>query len=149
MILRFFVVVYQVRKAVVPASWSEEEKLLLAEAIDMYGVADSKRLAKKVGTKTVNQVLLKLSKLRMDSRREMECQAAQHNKFIDLNAMEELYVVGSTRPKEALMKWISYVELVYNREPFQYNRFKLFANAFLIMSECAPPPEPEDDLDFR
>lgn len=74
--------------------------------------------------------------------------------FVNLNEMDDLFLAGGTKPKDVLLKWMEYLEMFYNRDPSKYDKFKLFSSAFLIMSECTPPPETLPDatnnvIDFR
>jgi len=122
-----------------PKIWTEEEKLQLAEAIDMYGVEDLKRISLHVPTKKPNYVQHKISQLRQEHRKEIDCKDTQQLSFVDFNSINELFVSGNSKPKEVMIKWMEYLTTFYNDDPYQYNKFKLFSNAFLIMSECTPP----------
>lgn len=116
--------------------WTEEEKLLLAEAIDMFGIVDLKRLSSHVQTKTNFQILHMLRKLRQEYRKEIEYLNTEKLRFVDLNNMDDLFLAGGTKPKDVLVKWMDYLEMFYDKDPYQYDKFKLFSSAFLIMSEC-------------
>lgn len=137
-----------------PNVWTAEEKSQLAEAIDMYGVADAKRLATRVPTKKLNQVVHMLRVLRQDNRKLIKCHDMEKLSFVELNGMNDLFLAGGTKPKEVMMKWMEFLETFYSNDPFQFDKFKLFSSAFLIMSECTPSPPPKtvttvDDLDHH
>lgn len=123
----------------------------------MFGVADSKRLALHVVTKTANQVVFMLRELRVSNRREIDCQDMKDLRFVELNDMDDLFLAGGTKPIDVMEKWMDYLESFY-RNDFHYDRFRLFSKAFLIMSECTPVTTTEtpgaakgdkDSVDFR
>lgn len=120
----------------------------------MYGIRDFNRLAERVPTKKRAQVEMMIKQLRHDNRKEAECNDMKTLSFIDLNTMDDLFLVGDTKPKEVMLKWLDYLDSFYTNDAFKYNKFKLFARAFLIMSECFPEPEVrgeknDQDIDFR
>lgn len=117
--------------------WTEEEKLRLAEAIDMYGTSDAKSLAGRVRTKTIHQVTVMLRELQVTNRREMDSRDMNALRFVQLNDMDDLFLTGGTKPIDVLEKWMNYLESFYGNV-YQYDKFKLFSNAFLIISECMP-----------
>jgi hypothetical protein len=133
-----------------PVIWSNTEKLQLAEAIDMYGINFPTRLATRVPTKTVKQVMQMLTKLSIENQKEVE-EIKKCPPFINFDDMEELFLVGDTDPKDVLVKWMEYLERIYDKEPYIFNKFKLFSSSFLILSECTPPPKTTgpDVIDFR
>ncbi|XP_050438090.1 uncharacterized protein LOC126844183 [Adelges cooleyi] len=140
------------RKSTNVLEWNEQEKLQLAEAIDMYGTVDIKKLTTCVPTKTVNQVMTKIRSLRFEYKKEVASPDLNEISFVDLNAMDDLFIVGGTRPCQVLDKWMEYLKSFYNNDHNQYNKFKLISNAFLIMSECLnlpDKPKADNDLDFR
>lgn len=65
--------------------------------------------------------------------------------------MDDLFLVRSTQPKDVMVKWMDYLETVYNKDPYTFNKFKLLSSSFLILSECTPPPKTtgSDVIDFR
>lgn len=136
----FFFLCHRQPKRVDPNVWSTDEKLQLAEAIDMYGVTDVKRLTARVPTKKFNQVNNMLRQLRMENRKAIECQDMNTLRFVDLNAMNDLFLAGGTKPKDVMVKWMEYLETFYNNDPYQFDKFKLFSSAFLIMAECTTSP---------
>lgn len=111
----------------------------MAEAIDMFGMSDTKRLASRVPTKKPIQVGLKMRSLRLEHRKEIECLDKKDMVFVDLDNMDDLFLVGGTKPKDVLLKWLDFLGKFYDKDPYQLDKFKLFSNAFLIMSECLPP----------
>lgn len=133
-----------------PIIWSATEKLQLAEAIDMYGINFPKRLVTRVPTKTVKQVMQMLTELRIESRKEVE-EIKKCPSFINFDDMDDLFLVGDTEPKDVLVKWMEYLERIYNKDPYIFNKFKLLSSSFLILSECTPPPKTTgpDVIDFR
>lgn len=122
-----------------PRVWTDEEKAQLADAIDMYGVSDPKRLAERVPTKKLYLVIQMLRDLQTKYRKEAECADMRRLSFVDLNAMDDLFLAGGTRPRDVMLKWMDFLEEFYGKDPFQYDKFKLFSRAFLVMSECTPP----------
>lgn len=137
-----------------PNVWTEEEKIRLAEAIDMYGIQDPMRLAERVATKKRHQVEVMLKHLQYSYRKEIECYDMKNLSFIDLNTMDDLFLISGTKPKEVMIKWMNYLESFYLNDPFKYDKFKLFSKAFLLMSECSPDlkacdQENDQHVDFR
>ncbi|XP_025208405.1 uncharacterized protein LOC112603842 [Melanaphis sacchari] len=133
--------------------WTELEKLQLAEAIDMYGIGNLTRIATRVPTKKLKHVEQKLRQLKIECRKEAECSDMKVMRFVNLNEMDDLFLAGGTKPKDVMVKWMEYLETFY-KDPCQFDKFKLFSSAFLIMSECTPPPETTSDasnnvIDFR
>lgn len=57
-------------------------------------------------------------------------------KFVDLNNMNDLFLASGTKPKDVMVMWMDYLEIFYDKDPYQFDKFKLFSSAFLIMSEC-------------
>lgn len=133
--------------------WTEAEKLQLAEAIDMYGIGNPKKIVTRVPTKKLKQVEQKLRQLKLECRKEAECVDQKVMRFVNLNEMDDLFLAGGTKPKDVMVKWMDYLKTYY-KDPSQFDKFKLFSSAFLIMSECTPPPKTTPDasnnvLDFR
>lgn len=122
---------------------------MLAEGIDMYGTGDPKKLAKHVRTKTHYHVTFMLGKLRLECRKELECKDMKKLRFVDMNTMDDLFLAGGTMPKDVMVKWMEYLKAFYQNDPYQYDKFKLFSNAFLIMSECSVENSPNSDVDFK
>lgn len=129
--------------------WTEEEKLQLAEAIDMYGVEDVSKLASRVPTKKKFHVSQMLYDLKYDNRKQANCHDMNMLPFVELKTIDDLFLVGGTKPKDVMDKWMEYLKSFYVGDPYKYNKFKLLSNAFLIMSESAMPTKPEDPVDFR
>lgn len=120
----------------------------------MYGIGNPARIATRVPTKKLKQVQFKLRQLEIECRKEAECADMKVMRFVNLNEMNDLFLAGGTKPKDVMVKWMEYLETFYNKQPFQYDKFKLFSSAFLIMSECTPPPKTLPDasnnvIDFR
>lgn len=119
----------------------------------MFGTSDPAKLAERVPTKKVQLVAHKLRQLRQQNRKEAESKSMTVLPFVDLNSMDDLFMAGGTRPKEVLNKWMDYLKNFYQDDPYQYDKFKLFSNAFLIMSECTPKTmavENDDEvIDFK
>jgi len=120
----------------------------------MYGIGNPARIATRVPTKKLKQVEYKLSQLGIECRKEAECADMKVMRFVNLNEMDDLFLAGGTKPKDVMVKWMDYLETFYNKDPCQFDKFKLFSSAFLIMSECTPPPETPPDasnnvIDFR
>ncbi|VVC40222.1 Homeobox domain-like,SANT domain [Cinara cedri] len=124
--------------------WTEEEKLQLSEAIDMYGIQNLKKLTERVPTKKRHQVEFMLAQLKIDYRRMVQCYDMNTLSFVDLDLVDELFLVGGTKPKEAMVKWMEYLDSFYMNDESKFNKFKLFSKAFLIMSECSTEPETHD-----
>lgn len=116
--------------------WTEREKFQLAEAIDVFGAADPVRLAERVPTKKIQHVVHKMRQLRQQNRKAAESRDMNVLPFVDLNAMDDLFLVGDVKPGAVMTKWMDYLKDFYKNDPYQYDKFKLFSNAFLIMSEC-------------
>jgi len=133
-----------------PVIWSDDEKLQLAEAIDMYGINFPKRLVTRVPTKNLIQVKQKLAQLRVENRKEIE-EIKKCPSFIDLNEMDDLFLVSGTKPEDVMIKWMDYLQENYDKEPNSFNTLKLLSSSFLILSECTPPPKTTgpDIIDFR
>lgn len=133
-----------------PVVWSNNEKLQLAEAIDMYGINFPKRLVTRVPTKNLKQVKQKLAQLRVENRKEIE-EMKKCSSFIDLNEMDDLFLVSGTKPEDVMIKWMDYLQENYDKEANSFNTFKLLSSSFLILSECTPPPKTTgpDVIDFR
>lgn len=130
-------------------NWTEEEKLQLAEAIDMFGTSDPRRLASRIPTKSTYQVVQMLRQLRINNRREIESVDMRELRFVVLNDMDDLFLAGGTKPLEVMDKWMDYLESFYGNER-QFDKFKLFSKAFLIISECMPASKScVDNIDFR
>lgn len=127
--------------------WTDAEKLQLADAIDMYGIREPERLAECVPTKKHQQVDTMIRKLQLDNRKEAECYDMTNLSFVNLNTMDDLFLIGGTKPKDVLIKWMEYLESFYLQDAYKYDKFKLFSRAFLIMSECLPKPEVSGDQD--
>lgn len=137
-----------------PDVWTETEKLQLAEAIDMYGIGHPARIVTRVPTKKLKQVQLKLRQIEVECRKEGDCADMNVMRFVDLNEMNDLFLVSGAKPKDVMVKWMEYLEMYYDKDPSKYDKFKLFSRAFLIMSECTPPPKTLPDatnnvIDFR
>lgn len=120
----------------------------------MYGIGNPARIATRVPTKKFKQVQLKLHQLGFECRKEVECADMKVMRFVNLNEMNDLFLAGGTKPKDVMVKWMEYLEKFYNNQSSQFDKFKLFSSAFLIMSECTPPPKtlPDDSndvIDFR
>lgn len=120
----------------------------------MYGIGDPGRLATRVPTKRIKQVATKMRQLGIECRKEAECDDMKALQFVNIDEMDDLFVAGGTKPKDVMVKWMDFLETFYGKDPNQYDKFKLFSGAFLIMSECTPPPEtPPNDannvIDFR
>lgn len=82
---------------------------------------------------------LKMRSLRLEHRKEIECLDKKDMVFVELDNMDDLFLVGGTKPKDVLLKWLAFLGNFYDKDPYQLDKFKLFSNAFLIMSECLPP----------
>ncbi|CAI6347458.1 unnamed protein product [Macrosiphum euphorbiae] len=120
----------------------------------MYGIYNPARIAARVPTKKYKQVQFKLRQLGMECRKEAQCADMKVMRFVNLNEMNDLFLAGGTKPKDVMVKWMDYLETFYNKQPSQFDKFKLFSSAFLIMSECTPPPKTVPDasnnvIDFR
>lgn len=109
----------------------------------MYGVGDVKRLAKRIPTKTFNQVMHMLRQLRQENNKLTECEDMKKLSFVNLNGIKDMFIVSGTKPKEVMIKWMEYLEMTYNNDPYQFDKFKLFSSAFLIMAECTPSSPPK------
>jgi hypothetical protein len=115
----------------------------------MFGLSDPKRLASRIPTKSTNQVVQMLRQLRSKNRREIESLDMKDLRFVVLNDMDDLFLAGGTKPLQVMDKWMNYLESFYGNEQ-QYDKFKLFSKAFLIISECMPPEKScVDNIDFR
>lgn len=135
-----------------PWVWTDHEKNQLAEAIDMFGVNDVNRLAARVPTKKLQYVMHMIRQLRQQCRKEMDSKDMRDLTYVDLNAMDELFVAGDVNPRDVMAKWINYLESCYENDPYRYDKFKLFSKAFLIMSECTPDVGDNDGatgIDFK
>lgn len=120
----------------------------------MFGVSDVNRLAARVPTKKVQYVVHMMRQLRFQCRKELDSKDMRDPTYVDLNAMDELFVVGDDKPRDVMTKWIDYLESCYENDPYRYDKFKLFSKAFLIMSECTPDVPATDNnnatgIDFK
>ncbi|KAL5242757.1 hypothetical protein ACI65C_010167 [Semiaphis heraclei] len=120
----------------------------------MYGIGHPARIVTRVPTKKLKQVQLKLRQIEVECRKEGDCADMNVMRFVDLNEMNDLFLVSGAKPKDVMVKWMEYLEMYYDKDPSKYDKFKLFSRAFLIMSECTPPPKTLPDatnnvIDFR
>jgi len=120
----------------------------------MYGITQPERIVTRIPTKKLKQVVAKLRQVGIDCRKEVECADMKVMKFVELNEMDDLFMAGGTKPKDVMVKWMEFLETFYDKDPSKFDKFKLFSSAFLIMSECTPPPETPSDatndvIDFR
>lgn len=115
----------------------------------MYGVNDLAKLASRVPTKKPIHVSQKLYQLRFDNRKQANCHDMNVLPFVELKTMDDLFLVGGTKPRDVMTKWMDYLKSFYVGDPYKYDKFKLFSSAFLIMSESASTTKPDDQIDFR
>lgn len=118
----------------------------------MYGIRDMVRLAQCVPTKKYSDVNEMIKKLQHDNRKEAECYDMKNLSFVNMNTMEDFFLIGDSKPKEVLIKWMDFLESFYRQDAFKYDKFKLFSRALLIMSECLPKSKvsgDQDAIDFR